>query len=164
MILRRVSSDYSRTTVKKDKDNLYVFTDNGDRTSGKIKIPDNSEYSQRFGKTGLYHPSKTSDMLRGLENACPITTQKRYVPGIKCYNGNWTDDDFEEFKKVIDEDFEFIKKQCVDKKYKEIIFPKNGVLNGKISRLTFLRTPKLFKYIVEKELELKNFEPYENNK
>lgn len=163
MILRRVGSNYSRTVIKNDKDNLYVFTDNGDRTSGKGKIPDDSEYSKRFGKTNLCYPTKTSAVLRGLENSCPITTQKRYIPGVRSHMGNWTDDDFEEFKKVIDEDFEFIKKKCVDRKYKTIYFPKNGILNGAISKLTLLRTPKLFKYIVEKELELKNFEPYENN-
>jgi hypothetical protein len=100
----------------------------------------------------------TSALIRGIDNAYPITTQKHYVPGTKSADGNWTDDDFEEFKKVIDDDFEHIKKACKEKGYKTIFFPKNGVLNGTISRLTFERTPKLFKYIVEKEIELKNFE------
>lgn len=159
MILKRSKIDYHRTDVKKNSKVMFVFTDNCDRTSGKGKIPDDSEYSKRFGKTGLNYPSRTSALLRGLENAYPITTQKRYVPGTKSYEGNWTDDDFEEFKKVIDDDFEHIKKACVEKGYKLIMFPRTGVLNGTISRLTFDRTPKLFNYIIKKEIELKNFEP-----
>ena len=150
---------YTITMVKKTPEIMYIFTDNCDRTSGKTNIPDSSEYSKRFGKKGLRHPSTTSAILRGLSNAYPITTQKHYVPGSKCKEGNWTDDDFEEFKKVIDDDFEHIKKACKEKGYKTIIFPINGVLNGKISNITIERTPKLFKYIIEKEIELKKYEP-----
>ena len=159
MILRRATYKYNRNSVKATPEQMYIFTDNCDRTSGNGKIPDDSEYSKRFGKEGLNHPSVTSALIRGLDNAYPVTTQKRYVPGLKSYEGNWTDDDFEEFKKVIDDDFEHIKQACRDKKYKVIIFPNTGILNGKISKLTFERTPKLFKYIIEKEIELKRFEP-----
>jgi len=159
MILKKSTSKYYRDIVAGDTTKMYVFTDNGDRTSGKGKIPDDSEYSTRFGKKNLCYPSMTSAVLRGLPNSYPITTQKTYVPGIKSSQGNWNDSDFEEFKKVIDDDFEHIKKACVEKGYKEIIFPYNGVLNGKISRLTVNRTPKLYNYIIEKELELKKFEP-----
>ena len=158
MNLERFPGKYTRTYIKTIPNCMFIFTDNGDRTSGRTKIPDDSEYSKRFGKTGLCHPSMTSALLRGLDNAYPITTQKHYVPGTRSAEGNWTDDDFEEFKKVIDDDFEHIKKACKEKGYKKIFFPVNGVLNGKISRLTIERTPKLFKYIVEKEIELKKFE------
>ena len=159
MILTKAKTAYNRKSISEDSTKMYVFTDNGDRTSGKGKIPDDSEYSTRFGKKGLCYPSMTSAVLRGLPNSYPITTQKTYVPGIKSFQGNWDDSDFEEFKKVIDDDFEHIKKACVEKGYKEIIFPYKGVLNGKISRLTVYRTPKLYNYIIEKELELKKFEP-----
>jgi hypothetical protein len=158
MELKRFQQKYTRTFTKNYSNAMFIFTDNCDRTSGKGKIPDDSEYSKRFGKTGLCYPSMTSALIRGIDNAYPITTQKHYVPGTKSANGNWTDDDFEEFKKVIDDDFEHIKKACKEKGYKTTFFPKNGVLNGTISRLTFERTPKLFKYIVEKEIELKKFE------
>lgn len=159
MILKRTKkSKLTRTEVKKDKDKIYIFTDNCNRTSGSFNIPDNSEYSIRFGKTGLKHPSKTSAILRGLYNALPITTQKTYVPGVASYKGNWKDEDFEEFKKVIDDDFEYIKKVCKERKIDTVIFPYNGVLNGTTSRITIERTPKLYQYIIEKEIELKNFE------
>jgi len=159
MILTKAKNAYSRKSVSEDNTKMYVFTDNGDRTSGKGKIPDDSEYSTRFGKKNLCYPSMTSAVLRGLSNSYPITTQKRYVSGAKSYEGNWNDEDFEEFKKVIDDDFEHIKKACIEKGYTEVVFPSKGILNGAISRLTFSRTPKLYNYIIEKELELKKFEP-----
>jgi hypothetical protein len=158
MELKKYQRKYTRTFTKKCSDAMFIFTDNCDRTSGKGEIPDDSEYSKRFGKTGLCYPSTTSALIRGLDNAYPITTQKRFFPGSKRFNGNWTDDDFEEFKKVIDDDFEHIKKACKEKGYKTIYFPQRGILNSAISRITFERTPKLFKYIIEKEIELKNFE------
>lgn len=149
----------TRKYVENNPDTMFIFTDNGNRSSGKNKIPDDSEYSLRFGKKNLKYPTTTSAIIRGLPNAYPITTQKEYFPYYKSYMGNWNDSDFDEFKKVIDDDFEHIKKACVEKGYKEIVFPMNGVLNRKISRLTIDRTPKLFRYIVDKEIELKEFEP-----
>lgn len=157
--MKLTKGKFNRTQAKNDTERLYIFTDNCDRSSGKGNIPDDSEYSIRFGKKGLKYPSMTSALLRGLPNSYPITTQKKYVPGSKSHEGNWEDSDFEEFKKVIDDDFEHIKKACVEKGYKEIVFPIHGVLNGKISRITSVRTPKLYCYIVEKEIELKNFKP-----
>jgi hypothetical protein len=148
---------YWRSDVKRDVNNIYIFTDNQERTSGSGKIPDDSEYSKRFGKTDLKYPSRTSAVIRGLPNSFPITTQKHYVKGAKRFEGNWSDDDYEEFIKVIDADFEAIKVACKRLKPKYVYFPSNGVLNGQISRLTIERTPKLYYYIVKKELELRDF-------
>lgn len=159
MTLIKTTKNYTRLYVNSKPYMLFIFTDNCDRTSGAGVISDDSEYSKRFGKKGLKYPSSTTALIRGLENAYPITTQKRLVLGGKKFEGNWTDDDFEEFKKIIDDDFEHIKKACIEKGYKVIVFPKNGVLNGAISRITFERTPKLFNYIIKKEIELKKFEP-----
>jgi len=161
--MKLIKKSFKRTDASADSTNMYIFTDNGDRTSGNGKIDDNSEYSIRFGKKGLKYPSVTSAIIRGLSNAYPITTQKKYFPGNKSKEGNWTDDDFEEFKKVIDDDIEHIKNACVEKGYKEIIFPYNGILNGRISKLTIERTPKLYKYIIEKEIELAKFKSNESN-
>ena len=163
MILRRATYKYTRNSVKATPEQMYIFTDNCDRTSGKGKIPDDSEYSKRFGKTGLLYPSITSARIRGLDNAYPLTTQHWYNEQHKGIAGRWQDSDFEEFKKVIDEDIEAIKKACIEKGYKEIVFPKGGVLNSQIAALTPSRTPILFNYIVEKEIELKNFNNNEDN-
>jgi hypothetical protein len=159
MNLQRFPFKYTRTNVEKYPNSIFIFTDNGNRTSGSYKIPDDSEYSKRFGKTDLKHPSTTSAIIRGMEKAFPVTTQKLYVAGLKRFDGNWTDDDFEEFKKVIDDDFEHIKEACKRYKPKIVYFPNKGILNGCISRITFNRTPKLYNYIIEKEIELKKFEP-----
>lgn len=155
MILTR--KHYTRSSVKKDTKNIYVFTDNQDRNSGKNAIPDDSEYSKRFNKTGLHYPTITSAKIRGLDNAFPITTQKHNVTGICYFKGNWNDEDFEEFKKTIDDDFEAIKEACVRLKPIAVIFPEDGVLNSNISQLTFERTPLLYNYIVKKEIELRDF-------
>ena len=165
LVLVKSKGAYTRELVQNDKSNdIYIFTDNCDRTSGSQAIDNDSEYSKRFDKKGLKYPKMTSAVLRGLPNAYPVTTQKRYVPGKKSAEGNWTDDDFEEFKKVIDDDFEHIKQAFVERKATQIIFPSNGVLNGKISKLTIGRTPKLYDYIEKKEIELKNFCENENNR
>ena len=150
MDLQKAKWNFSR--LRCNKNHLYIFTDNCDRTSGKIAIPDDSEYSKRFGKTGLMYPSSTSAIIRGLNNAYPITTKKSLKE-------RWTDDDYAEFKKVIDDDIEHIKKACKKHKYTMIIFPKNGLLNTRIANITMERTPKLFIYTLKKEKELLNFEP-----
>ena len=54
--------------------------------------------------------------------------------GPKSYEGNWVEEDFEEFKKVIDADFEEIKKACVKYKPTEVVFPYRGLLGGSISK------------------------------
>lgn len=158
MKLIKSSSFYTREKVFEDKENLYIFTDNCDRTSGWGTIPDDSEYSKRFGKINLKFPKVTTALIRGLDNAYPVTTQKHYIKGKESYKGNWTDDDFDEFKEVIDSDFEAIKKAIKEKGYKQVIFPIGGILNRNISKLTIERTPKLFNYIIEKEKELKEYE------
>jgi len=56
MKLTKVEKSYTRTDVEKDKLRMYIFTDNCDRTSGRIDIPDDSEYSQRFGKKRIKAP------------------------------------------------------------------------------------------------------------
>ena len=163
MKLTKTDGVYVRKKVQEDTERMYIFTDNCDRSSGNSKIPDDSEYSKRFGKTGLLYPSITSASIRGLDNAYPLTTQHWYNEQHKGITGRWHDSDFEEFKKVIDEDIEVIKKACIEKGYKEIVFPKGGVLNSQIAALNPIRTPRLFNYIVEKEIELKNFNNNEDN-
>lgn len=143
---------YSRATIEKDSDNLYIFEDSIGRSSGSNRISDLSDYSKRFGKKNLRYPSNYgSQIIRGLNNAFPITTIKDNNRKV------WCDDDFETFKKIIDDDIEHIKKACAENKYKNIVFPSSGLINSSLSCISMVRTPKLFKYIVEKELELANF-------
>lgn len=162
MILKRSTSNYSRKDVKAQREKMFIFTDNCDRTSGRRKVADSSEYSIRFNKKSLCYPAVTSALIRGIDNAYPITTMKFFDKAHRLEQQSqcrWNDDDFEEFKKTIDDDFEYIKQACIKKGYKEIIFPSNGILNTGIAQITFNRTPKLFNYIIEKELELQKFNP-----
>ena len=152
-----IKQSYTRSSATLKKNEIYVFTDNCDRTSGTGIIPDDSNYSKRFGKTGLKYPKTTSACIRGLDNAFPITTQKGYSPKGK-ENNNWNDDDFEEFKKIIDDDINTIKRACKDLKAEYIIFPSSGILNTNIAKITFERTPRLYEYIIKKEIELRDFE------
>jgi hypothetical protein len=147
MIVERSTEPYTRKLVRENKNLMYIFTDNTDRDSGKSVIPNSSWYSQKYGE-GKHYPSMTTALIRGLDNAYPITTQHWYNAQHKGITGRWKDDDFEEFKKVIDDDFENIYQNC--KKYEKIIFPIGGIFNSKISQLNKVRTPKLYSYLMEK--------------
>ena len=94
----------------------------------------------------------TTALIRGLDNAYPITTQRWYNSQHKGITGRWIDDDFDEFKKVIDDDFEEIYKHA--KNYKQIVFPIGGIFNSKISQLNKVRTPKLYAYLKSKCMPL----------
>ena len=147
MIVERSTEPYTRKLVRENKNLMYIFTDNTDRDSGKSVIPNSSWYSQKYGE-GKHYPSMTTALIRGLDNAYPITTQHWYNAQHKGITGRWKDDDFEEFKKVIDDDFENIYQNC--KKYEKIMFPIGGIFNSKISQLNKVRTPKLYSYLMEK--------------
>ena len=151
MIVEKSTEPYTRKLVRENKNLMYIFTDNTDRDSGKSVIPNSSWYSQKYGE-GKHYPSMTTALIRGLDNAYPITTQHWYNAQHKGITGRWNDDDFEEFKKVIDDDFENIYQNC--KKYEKIIFPIGGIFNSKISQLNKVRTPKLYSYLMEKCMPL----------
>ena len=147
----RADKPYTRKNVGEDHKNMYIFTDDTDRDSGKSLIPKSSWYSKKYGE-GKQYPSMTTALIRGLDNAYPITTQHWYNRQYKGDSGRWTDDDFEEFKKVIDDDFEEIYKNA--NKYENIIFPMGGIFNSKISALNTIRTPKLYAYLMDKCMTL----------
>ena len=71
----RSSIPYTRKNVMEDKNSMYIFTDNTDRDSGKSLIPSTSWHSQKYGE-GKHYPSMTTALIRGLDNAYPITTQR----------------------------------------------------------------------------------------
>lgn len=94
----------------------------------------------------------TTALIRGLDNAYPITTQRYYNKNCKGVNGRWNDSDFEDFKKVIDDDFDTILRNI--HRYGSIIFPIGGIFNTKISNISKERTPLLFNYLMGKCLML----------
>lgn len=144
---------YTRDEVASDSHTLYIFTDNTDRDSGKNAIAEDSWYAKKYGQ-GHHYPTVTTAILRGLDNARPISTQRWYHEGAKGATGRWTDADFEEFKQVIDDEFEAIEEAWNSGKYKAIVLPKDGLFNSSISGLNSTRTPKLYAYLLDKYMKL----------
>lgn len=147
MKLDKAETFYNRDAVRMDSRTMYIFTDNTDRDSGRGEIPDDSWYAKKYG-SGKHYPRYTSAVIRGLDNAYPITTQRWYNKRCKGIYGRWHDEDIEEFKKVIDEDFDEICKNAG--RYERIIFPFNGIFNTKIANISKERTPVLYEYLFEK--------------
>ena len=108
-----LTSNYTRQSVQNDVDSLYLFTDNAQRTSrpsaNEENVDKNSWYYKKyksqtnkpihFGSTS----NPTSAVIRGLNNAYPIST-------MSAYGTNWTDSNFELFKQTIDDEIAQIKK------------------------------------------------------
>lgn len=147
MLITRSFKPYIRKEVADDVNTMYIFTDNTDRDSGKSLISKESWYSKKYGE-GKHYPTMTTALIRGLENAYPITTQRYYNSQFKGPNGRWVDKDFEEFKKVIDDDFDEIIRNT--KRFDKILFPIGGIFNSKISCLNKERTPILYDYLLGK--------------
>ena len=158
---------YNRADVMDDPDYLYIFTDNTDRTSGGEEI-DDGWYAKKYGKGG-YGTVKnpTSAVIRGLPNAAPISTMKWFYKvheGETIESSRWTDDDFEEFKTVIDDEIEDIKRLWREGNFKGIKLPKGGVMtkigvgkDKRIAQLNIRRVPKLYEYLSRKMAELADY-------
>lgn len=107
-----VTGNWSRDSVTKDSNSMYIFTDNTDRSSAPNATTENVDKNSWYYKKYKSTTSKpihfgsvnnpTSAVIRGLNNAYPIST-------VKSYGQNWKESEFEEFKKVIDNEIEQIK-------------------------------------------------------
>lgn len=149
--------NWTRREVENQKDKLFIFTDNTDRDSGRNLIDPDSEYAQKYGKDKHY-PTQTQAVIRGLNNAMPISTQRWYHEGAKGKSGQWTDDAFEEFKTTIDAEIEDIKRKWDTGKYKQLVFGRGDVLfNGPISEITEQRVPRIYNYLQQKYQELVDY-------
>lgn len=135
---------FNRDKVAKDTKNLYIFTDNTDRDSGSKPIDPDSKYAKKYGKDKHY-PTQTQAVLRGLDNAMPISTQHWCHQGAKGKSGQWTDQDLKEFSNVIHKEVDDIIEEWNTGKYKNIIIGiGDAFFNSKISEITIARTPMLF--------------------
>jgi hypothetical protein len=171
IVFTDVSNPITRDSAKEDSRTLYIFTDNTNRTSGKTLIDPNSKYAKKYGKDKKY-PSTTLAILRGLDNSLPISTQQFYDPknGKTWEAGRWNKEDFEKFKKTIDEEFEAIKEALNSGKYDRVMLPpieslfheKSLPAKGKkgdktsISDISKERVPELYEYLKSKYEEVFN--------
>lgn len=148
------SQTFSRDSAKKDVKTLYIFTDNTNRDSGSEVIPDDSWYAQKYGK-GLHYPTRTTAVVRGLDNARPISTQRYYKKGEDYKKNRWFDKDIEEFKKVVDAEFEDIFEAWRSGNYDRIVIPDgDGFFNAGISDISKDRVPEIEAYLESKIQEL----------
>lgn len=150
--------NWTRQEVNDNPDVLFVFGDNTNRTSGNNPISNDSKYARTYG-LGKMFPNATAAIIRGIDNAMPVSTQHWYDPttGRTRDAGRWNDSDIEEFKKVIDAEFQAIKDEWDTGKYRKIYLPSTGLSNGKISQITEARTPQLFKYLYDKTADLAKY-------
>lgn len=150
--------NWTRQEVSDNPDVLFVFGDNTNRTSGNNPISNDSKYARTYG-LGKMFPNATAAIIRGMDNAMPVSTQHWYDPttGRTRDAGRWNDSDIEEFKKVIDAEFQAIKDEWDTGKYRKIYLPSTGLSNGKISQITEARTPQLFKYLYDKTVDLAKY-------
>lgn len=147
--IQQHKGNWSRQEASQNPNILYVFTDNTDRDSGHNTIPDNSWYSQKYGK-GHHFPTMTAAVIRGLENARPISTQRWYHQGAKGITGRWTDSDINEFKKTITDELQEIVNEFNTGKYSTIMFPGgDGLFNTRISNISKERTPMLYQTLAD---------------
>ena len=150
--------NWTRQEVNDNPDVLYVFGDNTNRTSGSNPISNDSKYARTYG-LGKMFPNATAAIIRGMDNAMPVSTQHWYDPatGRTRDAGRWNDSDIDEFKKVIDAEFQAIKDEWDTGKYRKIYLPSTGLSNSKISQITEARTPVLFKYLYDKTADLAKY-------
>lgn len=150
--------NWTRQEVNDNPDVLYVFGDNTNRTSGSNPISNDSKYARTYG-LGKMFPNATAAIIRGMDNAMPVSTQHLYDPstGRTRDTGRWNDSDIDDFKKVIDAEFQAIKDEWDTGKYRKIYLPSTGLSNGKISQITEARTPVLFKYLYDKTVDLAKY-------
>ena len=151
------TSNWSRDAAFKDAGSLYVFGDNADRSSGRQPLFSDSWYQMKYGNgKQLYYPTRnTTAVIRGLENAYPITTVKTYIEGNKDYDKiRYFDKDIEEFRKQIKQDIDQIIEAYDTGKYSRIVFPANGMFGSNISQITRDRCPEIFEALREELMRL----------
>ena len=146
--------NWSRTEVEQHPNYLYIFTDNTDRDSGSQPVDPNSKYARKYGQNKHY-PKVTQAVIRGLDNAMPLSTQHWYHGDKKGKTGVWTDADIEDFKKTIDSEIDDIIKEWDTGKYEKLIIGDgDAFFNSNISNISITRAPKLYYYLKQKVQEL----------
>lgn len=159
--INRSISRYNRQEAINNPRTLYIFTDNTDRTSGGKVISD-GWYKTKYGNGGFGSENNpTTAVLRGLDNAAPISTMKYFYrnhPNMSVNQARWTDNDFTIFKETIDAEIEDIKFLWDSGDFDNITVPSgDGFFNSKIANISKQRTPKLYEYLRSKLIELNNY-------
>lgn len=157
----RHEGPWTRAEAAASPDRLFIFTDNTDRDSGKGVVDRSSVYYRRYGngRDDLHYPTVTAAVLRGLDNAFPVSTQRWYHPGASGVTGRWNDADRDEFEAVVTAEFADIRAAILAGigNYREVVLPEHGLLGGRISQLTGERTPELTGIVIGANYSLDRF-------
>lgn len=168
---QRASKHYSREDAANDPTTLYIFTDNTDRTSGGASYED-GWYKEKYGEGGYGSTNNpTSAIIRGLPNAVPISTMKWFYKNHPeathpAYDPNsaarWHDSDFDEFKKVFDDEIQQIKDLWDTGKFTKVISPtgdqgRSPFFGSKLTEITKQRTPKIYNYMLQEFKKLQDY-------
>ncbi len=139
-----LTKNFTRKSVEEDSEYLYLFTDNAGRTSGSGSVDNDSYYANEYGK-GKKYPRSSQAVIRGLENAYPITTM------VDHRKTQWTDDRFDEYKEIIDKEVAMI--LAVRDNFKGIKVRNKTIGEGQYSDMKE-KAPKIWAYLNEKLNEL----------
>lgn len=141
---------YTRQSVKIDANSMYIFTDNNQRTSRPTAMEENvnrdgwyyKKYKTRTNKPIHYGTvnNPTSAIIRGLDNAYPIST-------MSAYGTNWIDSNYELFKETIDDEIDQIKNDIY--KFNKIVIGNYKIGQGG----KFARLPKTHQEYLDKKLD-----------
>lgn len=151
-MVKYVVEKYTRESVRCDPKYMYLFTDNNQRTSAPKAREENVDTSSWYYKKYKQLTNKplhygtlnnpTSAVIRGLDNAYPIST-------MSAYGTNWDLSEYHLFVSVIDDEIEQIKKDLP--KFLDIKIAKFKIgQGGRFARLP----PQFQQYLDSKFLEI----------
>ena len=145
------SQRFTRESVEKDTEYMYLFTDNAKRTSGRNSIKKDGMYAVVYNKDAKY-PTMTQAVIRGLDNAYPITTM------VDDNRTQWTDAKFEEYKNIIDLEIDHIKGDLESGAFKGIKFSAQKPFGVKVTDKDISdmkkTAPKIWNYLNIKLFEI----------
>lgn len=153
-VIKKHEGYWTRREAENNPKTLYVFTDNTDRDSGSNLVAEDSWYSKKYGPGPIHYPTSTAAVVRGLDNARPISTMhffyKTHGHSHPAYDKSskalWHDSDIEEFKKVIGSELQDIVEAFNSGNYDSIMFPDgDGLFNTNLSQISKERTPELYR-------------------
>lgn len=139
---------FKRSDVIKDKDYIYLFSDNAERTAitSERGVPaQGSWYEDKYGEFLI--PRKSQARIRGIHNAYPITTL------LNKEHDQWSDKKYEEYKLVIDDDIANLLDAIHKGSYKGIKVLDKTFGDESLSAMKHV-APKCFKYLTEKLREV----------
>jgi hypothetical protein len=141
-----LTTNFSRASVANDPEYIYLFTDNAARSSGGNQIDPNSWYVKKYGQ-GRY-PGMTQAVIRGLNNAYPITTM------VDDKRTQWNDTQFAQYKAIIDSEVADIKNAISVGQFKGVKFAAQMPFGkGQISNMRE-SAPKIWQYMNGKLREI----------